>query len=69
MKDSFIITLISGLALLFLILYNKDHKIEHFLTERNKHLYKVFKLAYSIIFVSFVVNVRYIIYSYVVKHQ
>jgi Trk-type K+ transport system membrane component len=58
---SFLIASSSGLILLYYYYHNKNRRIERYLLKHKKCLFTLLQLAYFILIVSVVFNIRYII--------
>lgn len=59
--NTFIIVAINGIALLFYHKKNPNKDAERYYHANEKHKYYLLKFAYSILFISFVFNTRYLV--------
>lgn len=61
--SSIIIILISGATLLFTYHVNKYQQVDRFFYYQNTYLYILFQLSYYLVFLSFVLNTRFLVFE------
>lgn len=62
-----LIGLSSGIILLYFYFHNKNRRIERYLIKHKKEYYIILELCYFILLLSFIYNVRFVVYDFVAR--
>lgn len=66
MIEVILIIIISGTAILYYYIQNRNKRIERFFIRNDKTLYGLLQLSYFILSLGVIFNIRYIVYKYII---